>query len=217
VTITRFAWTGDRCNYRGVWACGGIFRALAVLAGWPNERVVTESTGMSLEKEFSWEAYADAMQYLADAAGFEIICDEYGYLHFLREQERGSGAAEYVFREGEDIVRLDYEIDDDELYYEVVVHGKGEDTEGEAIVIEARADYVPREYYQVLEQKILKIDTDLATEAECQELADRTVALMLSKPRCADFAAIAVPHLQVGDRIQVIESDHDDQRDIPHR
>ena len=181
----------------------GIFRQLAQMAGFSNEKIFTEATGMSVEKEFSWETYADAMQYLAEIVNYEIITDEYGNIHFLPQEMRGDVLEyDYVFREGEDIVRIDYEIDDDDLYYEVVVHGKNDDDE----VIEVRASYTPREYYQVLEQKILKVDTELSTVAECQELADRTVQLMLAKPRCADFAAIAVPWLQVGDKILVEES-----------
>jgi len=181
----------------------GIFRQLAQMAGFSNEKIFTEATGISVEKEFSWETYADAMQYLAEIVNYEIITDEYGNIHFLPQEMRGDVLEyDYVFREGEDIVRIDYEIDDDDLYYEVVVHGKNDDDE----VIEVRASYTPREYYQVLEQKILKVDTELSTVAECQELADRTAQLMLAKPRCADFAAIAVPWLQVGDKILVEES-----------
>ena len=183
-----------------------IFRTLAQWAGFAGDKIVTEATGMSVEKDFSWESYADAMQWLAEVVNFEIIVDEYGTIHFLRHHERGSDLApDYVFREGEDIIRLDYEIDDAELYAEVVVHGRTE-VDGEQVVLEARAPFGAIVYNQVLEQKILKIDSDLTTLAECQTLADRTASLMASKPRCADFAAIAVPHLQVGDRVRVIES-----------
>ena len=190
-----------------VGAVESIFRQLAIWAGFSNDRIVTETTGMSVEKDFSWESYADAMQWLAEVVNFEIIVDEYGTIYFLRHHERGSDLApDYVFREGEDIIRIDYEVDDAELYAEVVVFGRAENEEGEQVVLEARAPFGAVEYNQVLPQKILPIHSDLSTLAECQTLADRTVALMASKPRCADFAAIGVPYLQPGDRVRVIES-----------
>jgi hypothetical protein len=111
--------------------------------------------------------------------------------------------AAYVFKEGEDIVSLGYTIDDNDLYYEVVVYGKAEDD----TVISAIAAYASRDYYNILPQKIMKIDaSDATTVEQCQAIANRAAELMSSKARIVSFAAIAVPWLQVGDVIRVIES-----------
>ncbi|MFX4263129.1 hypothetical protein ACOBQJ_13155 [Pelotomaculum propionicicum] len=123
----------------------------------------------------------------------------------------GDGAAVYVsavyaawvFSEGQDIVKLDYTIDDKDLYYTILVQGAAEDES----VIEASASYISREYYNVLEQKILIVSAsqikDLAT---CQEIADRNEVLMRSRPRYTEFGAVANPWLDTGDCCQVIES-----------
>lgn len=111
--------------------------------------------------------------------------------------------AAYTFREGEDIVSLGYTIDDNDLYYEVIVVGKAEDDS----VISATAAYPSRDYYKILPQKVMKIDvSDATTVEQCQAIANRAVELMNSKARIVNFAAIAVPWLQIGDVIRVIES-----------
>lgn len=110
--------------------------------------------------------------------------------------------AAYTFKEGEDIISLGYIIDDNDLYYEVVVYGKAEDD----TVISASAVYGSRDYYNVLKQKVMKIDASEANTVEqCQAIANRAVELMNSKAREVNFAAIAVPWLQVGDVIRIIE------------
>lgn len=121
--------------------------------------------------------------------------------------------AAWTFREGEDIISIDYTIDDTNLYYEAVVYGQrpiewdseGEPTKFEAI--SAVAPYNPRDYFQVLPHKILKIDApDADTEEKCQEIADRAIYQMKSRARICRFKAVAIPWLQVGDCVQIIES-----------
>jgi len=111
--------------------------------------------------------------------------------------------AAYTFKEGVDIVSLGYSIDDNDLYASVVVYGKDPND----AVISASKDYVSKDYYKVLPQKILKIDaSDADTVEKCQTIADRAEMLMRSRVREVSFASIAVPWLQVGDLIKVVES-----------
>lgn len=109
----------------------------------------------------------------------------------------------YSFKEGEDIISLGYTIDDNDLCSQVVVHGKDANDN----VISVYKDYVSKDYYNVLPQKIMKIDaSDADTVEKCQAIADRAEMLMRSRVREVSFACIAVPWLQVGDLIQVVES-----------
>jgi hypothetical protein len=109
----------------------------------------------------------------------------------------------YEFTEGVDIISLGYTIDDNDLYYAVICYGQGADDK----VITATAAYGSRDYYNVLPQKIMKIDApDADTVEKCQDVANRAVELMSSRARSVRFAAVAVPWLQVGDFIKIIES-----------
>lgn len=178
------------------------FIKLAELCGLTTGTV--EETGMLLtSKMFSWESYADAFSWLAELSGFEWHVDEMGLIHFVRDATPENPEAAYVFREGEDIISLGYTISDTDLYYEAVVYGQ--DAEGN--VIKASAQFGAPLTYKLFSQKVLKIDAQEAdTVAKCQEIADRAVALMLCRARVVDFAAVAVPWLQIGDFIQVIET-----------
>ena len=109
----------------------------------------------------------------------------------------------WIFREGEDIWRLKYRVGDTELYRKVVVHGKA----GDDSIIEAVSDFTAADYNNVLGQKVLRIPApDLDTLAKCQTLADRMTYVISSKVRNMPFEATAIPHLQNGDCIQVLES-----------
>jgi len=111
--------------------------------------------------------------------------------------------AVYSFKEGEDIISLGYTIDDNDIYSKVIVYGKDSNDE----VISAYKDYVSKDYYNVLSQKIMKIDvSEASTVEQLQAIADRAEMLMRSRVRTVRFAAVAVPWLQVGDLIQVVES-----------
>jgi hypothetical protein len=149
------------------------------------------------------------------AADYEIRLGGSGVNAAIRRRPGsaiGDGAAVYIsavyaawiFSEGQDVVKLDYTIDDKDLYYSILVQGASAEDES---AIEASASYISREYYNVLEQKTLIVSAsqikDLAT---CQTIADRNEVLMRSRPRYTEFGAVANPWLDTGDCCQVIES-----------
>lgn len=109
----------------------------------------------------------------------------------------------YTFQEGVDIVSLGYTIDDADIYQKVVCYGQKDD----GTTVFAQTNYTSRVYYNVLTNKYMKIDAGKSaqTVAAAQALTDRAEKLMRSRVRICTFAAIAVPQLQVGDLIQVIE------------
>jgi hypothetical protein len=178
-----------------------IFTDLCGKAGLTIETI--ETTGITLAfKTFQWETYGDAFSYLADLVGFEFSCDENGLINFRKDTIPTSPTIAYTFREGEDIISLGYTIDDNELYYSAVCYGQS----GNA-VISATSPFGNRDFFNILPQKVLKIDaSDTDTIAKCQAIADRATNLMVSRSRIVNFAAIAVPWLQIGDFIIVIES-----------
>lgn len=109
-----------------------------------------------------------------------------------------------VFKEGLNIFKCDYAIDDKDLYYQVVVQGAEAEGEG---AIEATADYISRDYYNILPQKILIVTlSQLKTLAECQAAADKNEVLMRAMPRYIEWGAIANPWIDAGDCVQVVES-----------
>jgi hypothetical protein len=111
--------------------------------------------------------------------------------------------AAWVFREGEDIISLDYTISGRNLVSKIYVHGM--DTGGTEI--EATADYTSKTYYNVLAQKVEKMDApDADTTAKAQKVADRQELLVRARPRICQHNAIAVPWLQIGDTIMIVES-----------
>lgn len=175
-----------------------------------------DSTGITLaEKTFSWCTYMDALQELADVAGgYEYGATEEGVIYFRKDKIADTPTTSYVFKEGEDILSLGYDLDDNAVYYKVAVYGKSPDTldvDGnvteEGHVVFADALFSSRVYYGILEQKIMKIDAQEATTvAQCQAIADEAVRLMASRVRICSFEAVAVPWLQCGDYIQVIET-----------
>lgn len=179
-----------------------IFTDLCTKAGLSTGTV--EETGVALsEKTFSWETYGDAFQWLADLVGFEFTADEDGLVHFRADEAPTTPTVAYIFKEGEDIVNLGYVVDDNELYYDIYVYG----AEVDGTVVYGYSPYYGRTNYNVLEQKILKIDApDCDTYLKCQEIANRTAKLMASRARVVTFQAIGIPWLQIGDFIQVIES-----------
>lgn len=183
--------------------------ALAGLCGLTTGTI--EAAGITLtSKLFSWESYADALDWLADISSSFWRVDEMGVLQFTRDKMPISPVMAYSFAEGEDIISLGYIISDEDLYYSVVVYGQEEviiNGKSEMVVISAAAAFGAPLTYGLFSQKVLKIDAPEADSlAKCQEIADRAVALMLCRCRVVEFAAIAVPWLQVGDFIQVAET-----------
>jgi len=192
---------GHYVKYTGA-TIEAIFTALAGLCGLTTGTI--GATGMTLtSKLFSWESYADAFGWLADIAGFEWHVDELGAVHFKRDVMPVSPTVVYAFAEGEDIISLGYTISDQDLYYSAVVYG----TDANGAVVQATANFGAPLTYNLFSQKVLKIDApDARTVAECQEIADRAVALMICRARVVSFAAVAVPYLQKGDWITVTET-----------
>ena len=109
----------------------------------------------------------------------------------------------HVFQEGKDLIRVGLDIDDSGLYRQVIVHGQ----DGDGNIIEATADYVDADEYDLPIDKVLKIDAhDADTQGKCQAIADRAEYNIRSKARTVQFAAVAIPWLQIGDCVQVVES-----------
>lgn len=112
--------------------------------------------------------------------------------------------AGWIFKEGLNIFRCDYSIDDQNLYRKIRVLGAQAEDES---VIEAEADYVAADYYNLLPQKIHTVNaSQLKTQTECQAVADKNEILMRSRPRYLEWGAIANPWLDTGDCMQIIES-----------
>lgn len=179
-----------------------IFISLCTFAGIAYGTV--EATGLTIvRKEFSWESFADAMQWLAELVGFEVVADELGIVHFRRDWYPDTGVSVYTFQEGVDIINLGYKIDDRDLYNKVVVHGR--DVDGN--VIEYAANVPGADYWRLPAHKILKLDaSECDTLAKLQTIAERAIYLMMSRFRRTRFLAIGVPGLQIGDLVNVIES-----------
>lgn len=177
-----------------------IFSYLCYLAGLETGEI--EATGINITKEFSWQSYADAFQFLADLASFEYGADEYGKIYFRRDFQPDDLAIAYTFEEGQDITSLQYQLSDADLFAKVVVYGKsGED------IIAFEAPFLDAAKYNILPQKIMKIDaTEASTIGELQKIANRAIYLMNSRTAVVRFSAIAVPWLQIGDFIQVNET-----------
>ena len=112
--------------------------------------------------------------------------------------------AAWVFKEGEDIISLDYSITDQEIYRRIIVISQ--DANGK--FVRGDEDFDGVQYYGVLPHKVMIVQAgDLASSNEqCTSIAERTGAATLTKPREATFEAVGNPYIQVGDCIQVIES-----------
>ena len=111
--------------------------------------------------------------------------------------------AAWIFREGEDIIQVQYTIDDDDLSWSVVV--EGEDDQGDP-VWETKA-FGPAEYYNVLGQAIEHVLVPESDDRdELEQVAERVEYIMRSRPRRFTFAAIGNPWLELGDCVQVSET-----------
>ena len=164
-----------------------------------------EPTGITIEKEFSWQSYADAFQFLSDIASFEYLCDETGKFHFRRDFQPGNMSVAWSFEEGIDITNMSYKLDDNDLYSAVRVYGSSGDN-----ILVYNAPFLDAAQFNILPQKVLKIDaTEASTVNELRKIAERAIATMRSRTRVINFTAIAVPHLQSGDFIQIFENSTD--------
>ncbi|KAF5031031.1 hypothetical protein DSECCO2_631990 [anaerobic digester metagenome] len=161
-----------------------------------------EPTGISIEKTFSWQSYADAFSFLSDIASFEYLCDESGDFHFRRDFQSDDMYVAWSFKEGEDLSSMTYSIDDNDLYKSVKVYGKSGDD-----VLVYTAPFLDAVEFNILPQKVLKIDaTEASSMSELRKIAERAIATMRSRTRVIEFSSVAIPHLQVGDFIQIFET-----------
>lgn len=191
-----------------------IWENLMILAGVEYDKI--EATGLTIsEKTFSWESYADAVSWCDEIAGFQTYCDELGKMNFVKDGRPEGAATAYIFREGEDLIEIGYDINDEVLYYAAVCYGKTpeiRDEETNAIIQQSNVLYFAKqlpqaEYWNIPSGKILKIDApDADTIEKCEIIVNKAIYLMQTKARQVQFKTIGVPHLQIGDFIQVIES-----------
>jgi hypothetical protein len=108
--------------------------------------------------------------------------------------------AAYVFKEGVDIFNLGLTTTRRDLYGQIFV--EGDTCSGLYLTSTPRWDGSV-----VTEDKVLFVqDENIDSDAKAQAVADRLGADMICRTVTSEFAAIAVPWLQVGDCIQIIES-----------
>jgi len=112
--------------------------------------------------------------------------------------------AGWVFKEGQDIVALDYTISDQDIYSRIIVISQN----SAGAFVRGDENFNGVRYYDVLAHKVLIVQAgDLAsTNDQCAAIARRTGAATFTKPREANFEAVGNPYIQVGDCIQIIES-----------
>ncbi len=108
--------------------------------------------------------------------------------------------AAWVFKEGEDIFRLNLKVSQRDQYGKIIV--EGDDCKGTYTATSPRWDTSTIPSDKVL----FVLDETLDTDAKCQAIANRLAADMASHYIEAEWAAVAVPWLQVGDCVQIIES-----------
>ena len=112
--------------------------------------------------------------------------------------------AAYVFQQGYDIYSLSYKYSRRDIYAKVIVKGLASD--GETVTSGTYSVSTPSTW-GITSQKVLFIDEEgLDTDAKCLDAANEIGNDMIKKYRECEFAAIAVPWLQVGDCIQVVET-----------
>ena len=187
-----FSWLADLCNFE--WYTDEFGRIYYVYATDRQPAVNNES---NLLQEVAPPPGANQLLHYPIVSGSETVTDSTGLVTYIKDTDYtldygtgemhlipGGGITEgqtvlvsyvyaaWVFREGEDIVRLDYAIDDADLYYQVMVYGKNS---SEAVISATKAFAAPINYnLNVVNQKILKIDApDADTVAKCQAIADR--------------------------------------------
>jgi hypothetical protein len=108
--------------------------------------------------------------------------------------------AAWVFKEGEDIFSLGLRISHRDLYGKIVV--EGDDCIGTYTTTSPRWDTSTIPVNKVL----FVLDENLDTDAKAQAIANRLASDMLAHVIESEWAAVAVPWLQVGDCVQIIES-----------
>ena len=111
--------------------------------------------------------------------------------------------AAWRFREGEDLYRIGYKIDDDDLFAEILVQGMS--ASGEPILAVVDTFLTPYWNLPVAKAKFVSAP-DVANLADCAKIGRRIAASSAQRARRADFGTVGWPWLQVGDCVQVVES-----------
>lgn len=111
--------------------------------------------------------------------------------------------AAWIFREGEDLFRLPYRITRRNVYGKITVIGQN----SAGAEVSGTYTYPNRADFGIPDDKVLFVEIpELDTAAKCQAAADQMGNDMIRRVREIVFAAVAVPWLEVGDVVQVIES-----------
>lgn len=114
--------------------------------------------------------------------------------------------AAWVFKEGEDLFQLPYKITRRNIYGKIRVIG-GEDPNS---LSDPKDKFIANFVYNgrgVPEEKALIVEMpELDSNAKCQLAANQMGNDMIRRVREVSFSAVAVPWLQPGDCVQVIES-----------
>jgi hypothetical protein len=181
-----------------------IFGDMATQAGWASGTVHADVTGITLGQfDSGHEKVADCFQRLCELTGWEWFTDESGHVYF-RAARDPNAVKVYTFTEGVDIFSLGYDLDDEELYYTIVVWSGDENRD----VIKASGVWPAAVYNNVLPKKTMIVNaSDIVTDqagAEAMVLALSNG--MTPKVREVNFVAVGNPYLQIGDVVQVIES-----------
>ena len=108
--------------------------------------------------------------------------------------------AAWIFTEGQDIFRLDLSISRQDLYGKIVV--EGDTCSGLYETATPRWDGST----VTTDRVMFVLDENLDTDEKCQKVANRLGGEMLARVIGCEFAAVAIPWLQVGDCVQIIES-----------
>jgi hypothetical protein len=113
----------------------------------------------------------------------------------------------YVFQEGVDLMKLSLKISKRNLYGSIRVAGEGSDQVFELGTSDGNGNRVMWDGSKVPDRKVMFVDGEyIDTDAKALEIATRLGRDMENRYISCEFAAVAVPWLQIGDTIQVLES-----------
>lgn len=115
--------------------------------------------------------------------------------------------AAWVFKQGEDIFTLDYTISRRNVYGKIRVRGAEKPNTNPAQYYTGVFDYGGKAIYGIPDEKVLfSTVSELAGDADCLAAATQMGNDMVHKVRQAQYVAVGVPWIQLGDSVQVIES-----------
>lgn len=181
-----------------------IFADLAIQAGWPLGTYHTEVSGITIaEFPVGHEAIADCYQRLCEITGFEWFADEIGDVYFRRARDP-EAVKVYTFTEGVDIFSLNYTLNDEELYRNIVVYSNNSNRD----TIKTTVLWPGADYNNVLPKKTLIVNAGelVIDQASCDAIAQNESNAITPKVREVNFVAVGNPYVQIGDVIQVVET-----------